>query len=159
MFRNLELTSAFAQTMPTSTEFRDWFRPIVESTGIKHKVIAKEAGIKPESFSRILGGSQGVKTDTARALARAINNLTGREAANEEIAVELAVGITRSLTPHLGPPRNMEELIRLATQLGWVDEITFATKKPLSEFTQEDFEDVWERLKRTFTNEMDLVSR
>lgn len=79
--------------MGNTDSFGDWFRPIVEASGLKKKAIAAEADIDPVSFSRILNGAQGVAHDTAAKLARAINTLSGRELANENKAIQLAVGL------------------------------------------------------------------
>ncbi len=73
--------------------FGKWFRPILEGSGLKHTALAKAAELNPVSLSRILSGEHGVKVETARDLVRAINRMTGREIADEETAVKLAVGI------------------------------------------------------------------
>lgn len=79
--------------MRNTDSFRAWFRPIIETTGLKHKAIAAKAEIDPVSFSRILSGAQGVAKDTAAGLARAVNELAGKEIANVETAIRLAVGL------------------------------------------------------------------
>lgn len=79
--------------MGNDDSFGAWFRPIVEASGLKQKAIAAEADIDQVSLSRILNGAQGVAKETAMNLARAINTLAGREVANEDTAIRLAVGL------------------------------------------------------------------
>lgn len=79
--------------MGNTISFGAWLRPIVEQAGLKHKAVAAAADIDPVSFSRILNGAQGVAKETALNLARAVNRLTGREMASEDLAVRLAVGL------------------------------------------------------------------
>jgi transcriptional regulator with XRE-family HTH domain len=78
----------------TSIEFGKWFRPIVEASGLKKKVIAEAADIDPVSLSRILNGAQGVSISTAVNLAGAINSLSGRTVAEINTARSLAAGMT-----------------------------------------------------------------
>lgn len=87
------LTLDVNRRMDEVLTFGRWFRPILESSGLKHAALAKEAAINPVSLSRILSGEHGIKVETARDLARAINRMTGRDLADEETAVKLAVGI------------------------------------------------------------------
>lgn len=78
--------------MRNDQSFGEWFRPLIEQTGLKKKAIAEHAGIQPESLSRILSGN-GVAKETALSLARSLNELAGREIADEEMAIRLAVGL------------------------------------------------------------------
>lgn len=93
---SVRLTYYVNPVMSDVNKFGSWFRPIVEASRLKKKVIAEEAGIDPVSFSRILNGAHGASMPTALALVRAINKLAGRELADEETARRLVAGIKDS---------------------------------------------------------------
>lgn len=77
----------------TKNAFGKWLDIIIDSSGLKKKIIAKKAGIHPGSLSRILSGEIGVAKETARALINAVNELAGREIADMETGLRLAVGL------------------------------------------------------------------
>lgn len=81
--------------MDSENAFGRWLEKIIESTGLKKKVIAERADIKPGSLSRILSGETGVAKNTARNLINAINKLVGYDVADLETGLRLAVGLPK----------------------------------------------------------------
>jgi transcriptional regulator with XRE-family HTH domain len=80
--------------METTLEFIKWFKPLMESSGLKQRVIAARAGIHPVSLSRIMSGNHGVDPDTALALVEAVNGLVGRELASVREAKIILAGLS-----------------------------------------------------------------
>lgn len=128
----------------SSSDFGKWFRAVIESTGLKQNAIAKKAEIDPVSLSRILSGTTGVAIDTARALARAVNEMTGSVVADENKAVRLAVGIDDA-----GDAPERSEVDRLAQELArgvWASGFDDLEDEDLREAFLEDMKSIAESM-------------
>lgn len=89
-------------------QFGKWLDEIIEQTGIKKRVIAEKAGIKPGSLSRIISGEHGAAKQTAIDLMSAINNISGREVADINTGLQLVAGVR----PDNGLHPQLEEMMK-----------------------------------------------
>lgn len=125
--------------MDKNSAFGSWFRPILDSTHLKHKAVAERAGIAPGSLSRILSGAGGIEVDTARRLARAVNEMAGNVIADEDVAALRAVGIEDAPPPASEVDKLAAELAQAVMSAGF-----------------DDLED--ENLRRSFFEDMKSIS-
>lgn len=140
--------------MADVNSFGQWFRRIIEQTGLKQKAIAAEADIDPVSLSRILNGEHGAARETARALVRAINKMTGRTVADEATALSLVAGISQR-----GRPQNIAEFLAALESLGLEFGDMLADRKKLEDYTEDDFEELLERIQADIRSDIDIKVR
>lgn len=121
-------------------QFGAWIRKSRRDAELTQKQVAQKAEIHEVQLARIEKGESGTKRDTVIALAKAIG-------VDESITLNMAGyatvdGARLIVPPYLKRPKNIAEFLDVLSTLG---EFEFAGD--LSNFTEDDFAELLERIK------------
>jgi hypothetical protein len=109
----------YVKTMDTksnSQKFALWLDGIIRSCGLTGKAVAEKAHIKPGSLSRMNSGGAGIKKETAIALMNAVNEMTGKNAAEQSIGLAILAGLDLPI-----PPKSVAEFAVTLKKMGVAD--------------------------------------
>lgn len=123
--------------------FGAWVRQTRRMADLTQKRVAEKAGIHEVQVARIEKGESGTKRETVIALAKALGtdeaialNKAGYALVEEDFKTRLII------PPYPKRPKNAAEFFEAIGNFG-----DFGFAADFSNFTEEDFEDLWERIK------------